>query len=227
VSVEATLNVRVSGAVAAADFDAFIRARRRRAHRICDVLGAVALVVTLAPALLVIAGAALVTSGRPIIFRQTRRGIGGVEFQVLKFRSLSPKLRRADCEASDPITNIAPYPLFRALNDPRLTPLGRFLRRHYLDELPQLWNVLQGDMSLVGPRPLRSAEVASLPAEAIAVRETVRPGMTGLWQVDPRRYDSIEKLIELDRRYCATSTVYADIVILCRTLRAVLCGEGS
>jgi lipopolysaccharide/colanic/teichoic acid biosynthesis glycosyltransferase len=208
--------------VASADLQSFDRTRHRRARRVRDVLVASALVIALAPALLVIAGGVLVTTGRPVIFRQTRRGIRGIEFELLKFRSLSLD----DGGADGPIVNIAPYPLFRAEIDPRGTRLGQFLRRHYLDELPQLWNVLKGDMSLVGPRPLRSVEVASLPAEAVALRETVRPGITGLWQVDPRRYDSIDRLFDLDRLYCATSSV-SDVAIACRTLRAVLRGEGG
>ena len=162
--------------------------------------------------------------GGPVFFRQTRVGRGGREFTVLKFRSMV-----VDAETRLPAlrdANEGSGLLFKMRHDPRVTPVGRVLRRYSLDELPQLFNVLGGSMSLVGPRPPLPAEVVGYQRDARR-RLLVKPGITGLWQVSGRSDLSWEQTVRLDLRYVENWTLALDAQILLKTLRAVLRADGA
>lgn len=188
-----------------------------------DRLSAVLLLLVLLPVLLVTA-LLVKLDGGPVFFRQTRVGQGGREFRMVKFRSMvvNAERLRADLEA----VNEGAGPLFKMRRDPRVTPVGQFLRRYSLDELPQLFNVLTGSMSLVGPRPPLPTEVLSYSREAHR-RLLVRPGLTGLWQVSGRSSLSWEESIRLDLRYVENWSLAMDALILWKTVGAVLRGDGA
>ncbi len=183
-----------------------------------------ALLTVLAPLLLAIALLVRVTSPGPALFRQVRVGVDGREFTIFKFRSMSTDAdhRLAELRARDEGNGV----LFKMRSDPRVTRIGGLLRRYSLDELPQLLNVVKGDMSLVGPRPPLPAEVAGYCDDATR-RLRVRPGMTGLWQVSGRSDLSWEESLRLDLRYVDNWSLSLDLVILWRTLRAVSHGAGA
>jgi lipopolysaccharide/colanic/teichoic acid biosynthesis glycosyltransferase len=164
------------------------------------------------------------SSPGPVFFVQTRIGLGGAPFRMIKFRSMyaDAERRRTEVAALSDREGIC----LKVRNDPRITPVGRFLRRTSLDELPQLFNVLAGDMSLVGPRPALPEEVALYPPEAHR-RHAVRPGITGLWQVSGRADIGFAEMIELDLSYAQRPSLVLDIIILLRTIRAVMRAEGA
>jgi lipopolysaccharide/colanic/teichoic acid biosynthesis glycosyltransferase len=159
-----------------------------------------------------------------VLFRQERVGVDGRRFTMLKFRSMVPdaEKRRPTLTGLDDGNGM----LFKIHRDPRITPVGALLRRFSLDELPQLFNVLRGDMSLVGPRPPLPEEVAGYDGDAVR-RLRVRPGMTGLWQVSGRSDLSWEESLRLDLRYVDNWSLALDVSILWRTWRAVLRGSGA
>ncbi|GLY30040.1 sugar transferase [Kineosporia sp. NBRC 101731] len=183
-----------------------------------------AILLTLSPLLIGLAIAVRVTSPGPALFRQTRVGVGGREFSIYKFRSMvtDAEHRLIDLTTHDEGNGV----LFKMRTDPRVTPLGAFLRRYSLDELPQLINVAKGDMSLVGPRPPLPREVAGYSGDAVR-RLRVRPGMTGLWQVSGRSDLSWEQSLLLDLRYVDNWSMTLDLSILWRTVRAVVKGDGA
>ena len=187
------------------------------------LLGAVLLLVAL-PLIAAIAIAVRVSSPGPVLFRQERVGVDGRRFTMLKFRSMVPDAedRRRALGGLDDGNGM----LFKIREDPRVTPIGNLLRRFSLDELPQLLNVLKGDMSLVGPRPPLPEEVAGYDGDA-ARRLRVRPGMTGLWQVSGRSDLSWEESLRLDLRYVDNWSLALDLSILRRTWRAVIRGSGA
>ncbi|GAA3595213.1 sugar transferase [Kineosporia mesophila] len=187
------------------------------------MLGTVIL-LALSPLLIGLAIAVRVTSPGPALFRQTRVGVGGREFSIYKFRSMvtDAEHRLIDLTTHDEGNGV----LFKMRTDPRVTPLGAFLRRYSLDELPQLINVAKGDMSLVGPRPPLPREVAGYSGDAVR-RLRVRPGMTGLWQVSGRSDLSWEQSLLLDLRYVDNWSMTLDLSILWRTVRAVVKGDGA
>ena len=182
------------------------------------------ILLLLSPVLLVIMAAVRLTSTGPAFFRQTRVGVGGREFSIYKFRSMVPDAehRLIDLAAHDEGNGT----LFKIRGDPRVTPIGKRLRRYSLDELPQLINVAKGEMSLVGPRPPLPSEVAGYSADAIR-RLRVRPGMTGLWQVSGRSDLTWDQSLQLDLRYVDNWTMTLDLSILWRTVRAVVRGSGA
>ena len=204
---------------------AYLKGVRRIVKEIADRVGATALLTIAAVPLLVIALAVRLRSdGGPVIFRQIRIGKGGRPFQMYKFRtmyqnaeSLLPEVRAmSDTDGT----------LFKIRLDPRVTPVGRFLRRWSLDELPQLFNVLTGDMSIVGPRPPLATEVAQYPDD-MRRRLVVKPGLTGLWQVSGRSDLSWEDAIRLDLSYVENWSLTMDLTIVARTLVAVLRRSGA
>ncbi|MFF7792319.1 sugar transferase [Streptomyces sp. NPDC007991] len=205
-------------------------APRRRAHwgvraakRSIDCVGAAVLLLLVAPVLLAAAVAVKLDTPGPLLFRQRRTGWRGKEFHVLKLRTMhvgSERLR-----AAMEVRNEADGHLFKIREDPRVTAVGRWLRRYSLDELPQLVNVLRGQMSLVGPRPLPVADSA-FTGEARR-RLLVRPGITGLWQVSGRSDLPWEDALRLDLEYVDTWSIRRDVGILWRTLPAVLRGDGA
>ena len=189
-----------------------------------DVVGAVAMLVLGAPILGLVALAIRLDSPGPIVFRQTRVGVGGKRFEIYKFRSMREG-SEAELEQLREL-NEADGPLFKIHDDPRLTRTGRFLRRASLDELPQLWNVLRGEMSLVGPRPALPAEVSRY-MEWHKRRLEVRPGMTGLWQVSGRSLLSFDEGVLLDIYYIENWSLWLDFKILLRTIPQALFGNGA
>lgn len=189
-----------------------------------DVVGAVTMLMLGAPLLGLIALAIRFGSPGSIVFRQTRVGIGGRRFEMFKFRSMR---EGAEAELEQLLDlNEADGQLFKIRDDPRLTRVGRFLRRTSLDELPQLWNVLRGEMSLVGPRPPVPAEVSRY-MEWHKKRLDVRPGMTGLWQVSGRSLLSFDETVLLDIYYIENWSLWLDFKILLRTVPTVLFGAGA
>lgn len=193
--------------------------------RIFDVVVAAALLVCLSPILIVVAILVKTTSRGPIFYTQERIGMRGTPFKMYKFRSMRIG---ADQELSQLLLSqgTGDKPLFKVFDDPRITPVGRILRRYSLDELPQLFNVLSGSMSLVGPRPQRDTEVA-LYDDAAHRRLYVSPGMSGLWQVSGRSNLSWEEAIQLDLYYVENWSLTQDILILLRTFGAVFRSEGA
>jgi len=186
---------------------------------------AFAAILAFSPFLLTAAIAVKTTSKGPVFFRQRRIGLDGEAFDMLKFRSMRVG---ADAELAGLLAaqGTSDQPLFKVQNDPRLTSVGAFLRRFSIDELPQLLNVLRGDMSVIGPRPQVAAEVELYDDQAFR-RLTVRPGMTGLWQVSGRSNLSWEDAIRLDTYYVENWSLTGDLVILWRTLRAVVGSSGA
>ncbi|MER7245398.1 sugar transferase [Kribbella sp. NPDC000426] len=185
---------------------------------------ALGFIAVLSPLLIGLALAVKVSSPGPVLFRQQRIGRGGVEFTMLKFRSMysDAEQRLGDLYALSDGNGV----IFKMRDDPRMTPLGRWIRRFSLDELPQLFNVLRGDMSLVGPRPPLAEEVALYAADD-SRRMLVKPGMTGLWQVSGRSDLSWDESVRLDLRYVDNWSMTLDLLILWKTVRAVAYGAGA
>lgn len=189
------------------------------------VLSALALLV-LAPFLLLVALGIKWTSPGPVLFRQTRSGLHGRKFVMFKFRSMvaDAETRRSELESHNEMRG----PVFKIQKDPRVTPLGRFLRRTSIDELPQLFNVLRGEMSLVGPRPLPDYEVARFDELSYRRRLSVKPGLTCLWQIKGRnQVTDFAEWIRLDLEYIDNWSLGLDFLILVRTVPAVLAGRGA
>ncbi|MFC8522010.1 sugar transferase [Pseudarthrobacter sp. NPDC057230] len=198
---------------------------KKVAKRTFDLAVAGVLVTLLSPLFLLLAVLVKATSPGPILYRQDRIGLRGTTFKMLKFRSMKVN---ADAELQTLLyaQGTANKPLFKIENDPRITPLGRVLRKFSLDELPQLLNVLGGSMSLVGPRPQRAGEVA-LYDDAAHRRLYVSPGMSGLWQVSGRSNLSWEESIRLDLYYVENWSLMGDVVILFKTFKAVFASTGA
>ncbi len=196
----------------------------RAAKRALDLAIAGGLLVICAPVLSAIAVAIRCTSPGPALFRQERVGRNGRCFQIYKFRTMvqGADARKAELAAFNEMDG----PIFKIRQDPRVTPLGRFLRRASIDELPQLFNVVRGEMSLVGPRPCLPEEVERISGWA-STRFSVPPGITGLWQVSGRSELSKEDLLHLDSVYVSSWSLGWDIRILLRTPRCVLRREGA
>ncbi len=196
------------------------------AKQAIDYVGAAVLVVLLAPLGALIAIAIKLTSQGPILFVQPRAGLNGRPFSLYKFRSME-----ADAEqrrASLVHRNEMKGPVFKVSRDPRVTPLGRLLRRHSLDELPQLWNVLRGEMSLVGPRPLPVDEVDRFADDAHRRRLSVKPGLTCLWQISGRNdIADFDDWVRLDLDYIDQWSLWLDIKILLATIPVALLGRGG
>jgi lipopolysaccharide/colanic/teichoic acid biosynthesis glycosyltransferase len=199
-------------------------ARRYRADRALDVLGSFALLTLMLPSLLVLSLAVAATSRGGVFYRQIRVGHHGQLFTILKFRTMHAEghARRPELQSLDDGNGM----LFKIRSDPRVTAVGKVLRRFSLDELPQLLNVLRGEMSLVGPRPPLPGEVARYGSD-VHRRLLVRPGLTGLWQINGRSDLSWDESIRLDLRYVENWSLSMDLLILWRTLAAVVTGQGA
>jgi exopolysaccharide biosynthesis polyprenyl glycosylphosphotransferase len=192
--------------------------------RVFDLAVAAAALAVLAPAMLVIALLVKLHDGGPILFRQARVGREGRTFHMLKFRSMRVDAEQLLAELQD--RNEGAGVLFKMREDPRVTPVGRVLRRYSLDELPQLLNVLKGEMSLVGPRPPLQREV-DLYHDDVHRRLLVRPGLTGLWQVSGRSELSWEESVRLDLFYVDNWSMLTDLGIIIKTVRAVVGSSGA
>ncbi|MGI8393085.1 sugar transferase [Leucobacter sp. W1038] len=197
----------------------------RISKRSMDLLFTGLIIVLASPILLGTAIAVRVSSPGPVFFRQERVGYQGNSFTMLKFRSMRVG---ADAELAKLLEEqgTSQTPLFKVKNDPRITPIGKFIRKYSLDELPQLFNVFGGSMSLVGPRPQVSAEVA-LYSDAARRRLLARPGITGLWQVSGRSNLTWEESVRLDLYYVENWSLVGDLAILWKTAKAVLTSDGS
>ena len=215
--------------------DGAVRRRIRTASkRALDITGSLSLLILLAPLLLVIAALVKLKSQGPVFFKQPRIGQFGKPFKMLKFRTMyvnadhgihktfvSQLIKGAAVAAA---AGDAP---FKIQNDPRVTPIGRFLRKSSLDELPQLWNVLRGEMSLVGPRPPLAYEVDEYKRWHYRRVLEAKPGITGLWQVSGRSRTTFDEMVRLDLRYAKNCSAWTDIKILLATPRAVISGKGA
>ena len=193
--------------------------------RAIDIVGATLGLIILSPLFAVIAIAIKVTSEGPVFFGQERYGWRKRRFTMHKFRTMVSGAEALQESLED--RNEAVGPVFKIADDPRVTPLGRFLRKSSLDELPQLWNVLRGEMSLVGPRPLPLRDVNKFEAAWLMRRFSVAPGITGLWQVSGRSDLPFHDWVRLDLEYIDRWSLALDLGILARTLPAVLRGTGA
>ncbi|MDP5361678.1 MAG: WecB/TagA/CpsF family glycosyltransferase [Paracoccaceae bacterium] len=194
------------------------------ASKALDVTVATAGVVALAPVFLATAIAIKVESKGPVFFKQTRIGKDGKPFSMYKFRSMvtDAEKRRAAILATSDREGIC----FKSRTDPRITRVGRIIRRLSIDELPQVLNVLRGEMAIVGPRPALPSEVAVYPARAYG-RLAVKPGITGVWQVSGRAEIGFDQMIDMDLAYAASRNVMLDIILIAMTFRAVITGRGA
>jgi lipopolysaccharide/colanic/teichoic acid biosynthesis glycosyltransferase len=205
------------------------RAGVSRAKRLIDLIGSGLGLLVLAPILAALAVLVRLDSRGPILFRQVRLGRDGREFYCLKFRTMV-----TDAEARlrelENLNESSGGVLFKIKADPRVTRLGRFLRKASLDELPQLWNVFRGEMSLVGPRPLQLRDcrkLAELDPAGFHRRLSVTPGITGPWQVGGRSEADFSRMMELDLNYVESQSLLRDLRILARTVVVVAVGRGA
>jgi lipopolysaccharide/colanic/teichoic acid biosynthesis glycosyltransferase len=189
-----------------------------------DIVVAALLIVFLSPVLLVAAAAVRFTTSGPLIYRSRRRGLAGMPFTCFKFRTMyeDADLLQDDLEEENELGGA----IFKMRNDPRVTPVGRVLRRWSIDEFPQLFNVLRGEMSLVGPRPLPERDYQRLD-DWHRKRYLVLPGMTGLWQVSGRSELDFDELVRLDFLYLERWSVFLDLSILLKTIPAVVRARGA
>lgn len=192
--------------------------------RCLDVLGAATALVLLSPVMIAAAAAIKLTSPGPVFFRQQRSGLGGRTFSFYKFRSMTSdaEVRKQELLA----LNEQSGPVFKLRSDPRITPIGRLLRKTSVDELPQLWNVLRGDMSLVGPRPPIALEVREYEPWQRR-RLEIQGGLTCIWQVSGRSSIQFADWVRLDLRYVETASIWTDFRILLKTVPAVLSCRGA
>jgi exopolysaccharide biosynthesis polyprenyl glycosylphosphotransferase len=196
------------------------------AKRALDVFGSLALIALFSPVMVAAAIAIKLESRGPVFFRQPRAGRANSSFALIKFRSMyiDAEERKAEIER---LNEAGDGVMFKIRRDPRVTRVGRALRRFSIDELPQLFNVLKGEMSLVGPRPLIFPETAALDENWHLRRLELRPGMTGPWQVYGRSQSPFQEMVRFDYQYVAGWSLARDIEILLATLPAVMSGRGA
>jgi exopolysaccharide biosynthesis polyprenyl glycosylphosphotransferase len=191
-----------------------------------DFVGAAILLLFVLPIMAVAAVLIRLSSPGPVLFRQQRAGLNGQPFTMLKFRTMVTNAEQLKQELA--ALNEMSGPVFKVTNDPRITPIGRFLRKWSIDELPQLLNVLRGEMSLVGPRPLPVDEVRRFDDPAHRRRLSVKPGLTCLWQVSGRNdVKDFKEWVRLDLEYIDNWSLWLDLKILLRTIPAVFAGTGA
>ena len=203
--------------------------------RLLDVLLSAALLILLSPLMLVVAALVKLTSRGPVLFKQQRIGQRMRPFVMLKFRTMevnaAPAIHQefvsAFISGRDRDTKADPDRVFKIVKDPRVTSIGHFLRRTSIDELPQFWNVLRGDMSLVGPRPPLPYEVAHYKSWHLRRIVGAKPGLTGLWQVKGRSRTTFDEMVRLDLQYVQRRSLWTDLRILFATPRAVISGKGA
>jgi Undecaprenyl-phosphate galactose phosphotransferase WbaP len=200
----------------------------RLVKRALDVSLVFVLGIVVLPFIVLIAALIKLTSPGPVFYGQLRYGRGGAPFIAWKFRSMVDNANQVleQCLHSDAELREEWRKCQKLRNDPRITPLGRFLRRTSLDELPQFWNIVRGQMSLVGPRPVIAAEIPRYGA-GFALYEKVTPGLSGLWQVSGRNHVTYEQRVNFDLYYVRNWSIWLDLYILARTVKVVLCGDGA
>lgn len=193
-------------------------------RRFLDITVSVSALILLSPLLLLTVAAIKLDSRGPALFKQTRIGRNGTPFTIFKFRSMTTdaEARRDDLLDSSDREGVC----FKARHDPRVTRVGRFIRRFSIDELPQILNVLRGEMAIVGPRPALPSEVSHYPKRAIG-RLSVKPGITGVWQVSGRANIDFDHMVEMDLSYADSRTVLMDVVLIAKTFGAVFSGRGA
>ncbi|XQZ45353.1 sugar transferase [Paracoccus yeei] len=199
-----------------------------RGKRVLDVTGAIVLLIVFLPLILAVA-LTVGSQGKGMFFGHARVGQNGRAFRCLKFRTMVPdaEQRLRDLLERDAVARLQWQTSHKLDNDPRITRLGHFLRRTSLDELPQLWNVIRGDMSLVGPRPVTAAELVERYRDSAVAYMAVRPGLTGPWQVSGRNSISYEERVRIDRGYAISHSLGLDMTILARTVLVVLGANGK
>ena len=193
-------------------------------RRFLDIILSTAALLFLSPVFTLTALAIKLDSRGPVLFRQSRIGRDGKAFTMVKFRSMTTdaETRRADLINTSDREGVC----FKSRTDPRVTRVGRFIRRFSLDELPQVLNVLHGDMAIVGPRPALPSEVAAYPKRAMG-RLAVKPGITGVWQVSGRANIGFDQMVEMDISYAVSRTLLLDLVLILKTFGAVVSGRGA
>jgi lipopolysaccharide/colanic/teichoic acid biosynthesis glycosyltransferase len=193
-----------------------------------DLIIASLLLILCSPIFLLLAILTKLDSAGPVFFRQIRLGKEGRPFEMIKFRTMYPGAEtNLEILIKDERNQKLTWAKFQKLwDDPRLTRIGRILRRYSLDELPQLWNVIKGDMSLVGPRPILP-EQGKIYGPNLSIYQLIRPGMTGAWQVNGRNLTSFEERVDWDTYYIRNWSLWMDIQILFRTVGKVLTAEGA
>ncbi len=201
-----------------------IRTSYHVAKRLLDVVGALAGLLILVPLTLFVAIAIRLDTPGPILFKQTRVGLGGRPFSCWKFRSMIVKAESIKDELLH--LNESSGPAFKITDDPRITKVGRVIRRYSIDEMPQVINVLEGSMSLVGPRPPLPGEVSQYTEDQL-FRLSVKPGLTCLWQISGRSDISFDEWMKLDEIYVKTMSFWTDLKIIFHTIPAVLSGRGA
>jgi len=192
--------------------------------RAADIVVSVTLLLLLAPLMGLVAILVRLTSRGDVFFKQTRIGLDGRSFTMYKFRSMRQGAQDDRKFLAD--LNEQEGPVFKIAEDPRLTPIGKFLRSSSLDELPQLWNVLKGEMAIVGPRPLWRPEAEKADKRA-QLRTRVKPGLTCLWQISGRSEVGYDEWVELDLYYIQNRSLLLDLLIVLQTIPAVLSGRGA
>ena len=191
--------------------------------RVFDIAMSLAIITMLAPVFLVIIALIKLTSPGKIMFRQRRIGFRGNQFDMYKFRTMYSGAHLKEKELAEQSGGS----FLKIKNDPRITPIGKFLRKHSLDELPQLFNVLEGTMSMVGPRPLLQSDLEKRPRRSFLPRFGMPPGCTGLWQVEGRSDCSEAERLQLDRKYFDNWSLGLDLKILFRTIAVIFTGRGA
>lgn len=221
------------------DVDETIKPKLLEAYlkRVMDVIGSIVGILLFSPIMILTAIAIKITSPGPIIFKQFRLGTKGIRFSFYKFRSMDWNV--GDQIHRDYVTNLIQgdlkkinqgdreTPLYKMKSDPRVTPVGKIIRKTSLDELPQFFNVLKGEMSLVGPRPPIPYEIEKYKPWHLRRILEVKPGITGLWQVDGRSRTSFDDMVRLDLRYAQNWSLWLDLKILLKTVRAVIRPQGA
>jgi len=207
---------------------------RDAAKRALDIAGSTAFLIAFSPVFLFVSALVKLTSTGPVFFRQQRVGEDGRPFQMLKFRTMHVNADHTIHQQyvenfiqSSGTSETRKNVVFKIVDDPRVTPLGHFLRRSSLDEFPQFWNVLTGEMSLVGPRPPLPYEVARYKGWHRRRVLEAKPGITGLWQITGRSRTTFDEMVRLDLRYAKNYSVWSDLKILLATPRAVISGKGA
>jgi exopolysaccharide biosynthesis polyprenyl glycosylphosphotransferase len=190
-----------------------------------DIIASAAGLLVLSPLLVATAIAIKLDSPGPVLFKQLRNGRGGSRFKILKFRTMVEDAESKRFDLAH-LNELGDGPLFKIKSDPRITRVGGFLRKYSIDELPQLWNVLRGQMSLVGPRPFVVHEADQITGWAGRRLDTT-PGITGLWQVLGRNDIPFDEMVKLDYIYVTNWSLWWDIKILCRTIPVVLARNGA
>jgi exopolysaccharide biosynthesis polyprenyl glycosylphosphotransferase len=198
---------------------------RMLVKRALDILGASVALVIFSPVMLLAAVAVRLTSSGPVVFVQERYGLNKRRFKMFKFRTMVQNAEALQSQLEK--NNEAQGPVFKIKNDPRVTSIGRFLRKTSIDELPQLFNVLRGEMSLVGPRPLPERDVSRFAESSLLRRFSVKPGLTCLWQISGRSNTQFDNWIRQDLQYIDQWSLGLDIAILLKTVPAVIKGRGA